>query len=152
MCSARLTNTVPSRSRDRTCIIWVSRLPVQAGAKSLRVALKSCSAWKASARPYRRGRCLFLEEDRKRAARGQSDAIDPKPTCRVLIEAAIIAARPSVASKASKRYPVHMPIVARSALGTRSWFLVRHEQDRSLGRAYRQEAASLQGIAFACFG
>jgi hypothetical protein len=37
--------------------------PVQ----SRQVALKSCSARKASARPDRRCRCLFLEEDRKRA-------------------------------------------------------------------------------------
>src|SRR5580704_11051797 len=57
------------------------------------------------------------------------NTIGPKPTCRVLIEAAIVAARRSVAGKASKRYPVHMPIVVRSALGKRSYFLARHVQD-----------------------
>jgi hypothetical protein len=58
--------------------------------------------------------------DQKSPPDRQNDANDPKPICRALIEAAIIAARPSVASKASKGYPGHMPIVDRSALGTRS--------------------------------
>ena len=62
----------------------------------------------------------FIGVDRKWPDHGQFDANGPKPTCRALIEAAIIAARPSVASKASKRHPAHMPIVATSALGTRS--------------------------------